>query len=197
MKLIQFLMIASLLLSQILITSQTYEQDTDLASDYYKKGIELKNSYNLDSAEFYLLKAAELFKKHEVWENYLIVSNEAGTILLARGNIKTAIDYYNVQIGIAVEKFGQSNEYLANLYNNLGRAYFFKGDAYAALDLYDKALAIRISMGDKESIFASNLFNDMGNASLPATFSEFLALFYNNRAPVQTHLARYMHSPCR
>lgn len=162
-------------------TSQTYEADTDLASDYYSKGVDFKNKYNLDSADYYLSTAANLFKKHEVWDNYLIVTNELSTVYLALGEVDDAINFLNTQVNIAVEKFGESSEYLANLYNNLGRAYFFKGNANAALDLYDKALAIRIAMGDKESIFASNLFNDMGNAYTEQ--GEFdLALDYYQKA---------------
>jgi len=161
--------------------SQTYEADTDLASDYYSKGVAFKNKYDLDSADYYLNTAADLFKKHEVWDNYLIVNNELSTIYLARGEAKEAIEFLNPLVNLAIEKFGESNEYLANLYNNMGRAYFFRGDVNSALEFYDKALAIRIGMGDKESIFASNLFNDMGNAYTEQ--GEFdLALDYYQKA---------------
>jgi len=193
MKFLKSFLIIVFIFNTSIISSQTYEQDTDLASNYYAKGVELKNKFDLDSAEFYLNKSAELFKKHEVWENYLIVSNEAGTILLARGKVKEAIDFFNAQINVATEKFGESNEYLANLYNNLGRAYFYKGDAFAALDLYDKALAIRMGMGDKESIFASNLFNDMGNAYTEQGEFDLALDYYQKALEIRKKILGEMH----
>jgi CHAT domain-containing protein/Tfp pilus assembly protein PilF len=193
MKLQWFLLMVVSLFCADLSWSQTYEEDTDLASKYYAKGVELKNKYDLDSAEFYLNAAAELFKKHEVWENYLIVSNEAGAIFLARGEVDQAVAFFNVQINIAKEKFGESNEYLANLFNNLGRAYFYKGDAFAALDLYDKSLAIRISMGDKESIFVSNLFNDMGNAYTEQGEFDLALDYYQKSLDIRKKVLGEMH----
>ncbi len=193
MKLHKLLLVVSCLFVVTVSWSQTYEEDTDLASKYYAKGIELKNKFDLDSAEFYLNSAAVLFKKHEVWENYLIVSNEAGTIFLARGKVQEAIDFYNVQINLAVEKFGESNEYLANLYNNMGRAYFYKGDVSAALDLYDKALAIRISLGDQESVFASNLFNDMGNAYTEQGEFDLALDYYQKALEIRKKILGEMH----
>jgi CHAT domain-containing protein/tetratricopeptide (TPR) repeat protein len=144
--------------------SQDTDKDTELATSFYQKGIDLKNRFELDSADQYLSKAAELFKKHEVWDNYLIISNELGIVMLQKGKIAEAMEFYNNLLKLSVEKFGDMNEYQANLYNNLGKAYFMKGEMDPALELYDKSLAIRIKMNDKESIFASDLFNDFGNA---------------------------------
>ncbi len=168
-------------LTSELIFSQTFEKDTELASSYYTKGMELKNRLISDSADYYLKKAAEIFNKYEDWENYLIINNERASVLLQLGKTDDAINFLNQQISLATEKFGESNEYLAALYNNLGLGFFFKGKMDNALEIYDKSLAIRIAMGDKESIFASNLFNDMGNAYTEK--GEFdLALDYYQKA---------------
>ncbi|MFN8257152.1 MAG: CHAT domain-containing tetratricopeptide repeat protein [Bacteroidales bacterium] len=153
-----------LLLCGFLAKPQSYEHDSELAADYYKKGIELKNNFKNDSADFYLRKASEIFEKYEDWENLLIINNEIGSNLIHLGKTDAAIAFLDEQIKLATEKFGENSEYLANLSNNLGLAYFFKGKIDNALELYDKSLAIRIAIGDKESLFASNLFNDMGNA---------------------------------
>jgi CHAT domain-containing protein/Tfp pilus assembly protein PilF len=146
------------------VWAQDPEKDAALGTNYYQKGIEFKNQFELDSADFYLTKAAELFKKNEDWDNYLIISNESGIVMLQKGKIADAITFYNKLISLSVEKIGDMNEYQANLFNNLGKAYFMKGGIDAALELYDKSLAIRIKMKDQESLFASDLFNDMGNA---------------------------------
>jgi CHAT domain-containing protein/Tfp pilus assembly protein PilF len=149
---------------QSTVTSQTFESDTELASTLYKKGIDAKSRFELDSAGVFFGKAAILFEKHEVWDNYLISSNESGIVLLQKGKIPEAIELYTKLIALATEHFEEMNEYSANLYNNLGKAYFFKGDIDAALELYDKSLAIRGQIKDLESFFASDLFNDFGNA---------------------------------
>ncbi len=151
------------IISQLLF-SQNFEKDTELASNYYQKGIELKNKQVTDSAEYFLSKAAEIFKTYEDWDNYLIINNERGSNLIQSGKADPAINFINEQINLCIEKFGESNEYLANLYNNLGIAYFFKGQTDNALEMYDKSLGIRIALKDRESLFTSNLFNDMGNA---------------------------------
>lgn len=144
--------------------AQTFEKDTELASAYYLKGIDLKNRFELDSADFYLKRAAELFKTYEVWDNFLIISNEIGKINLQKGEMEEAVGFFNELINLSIEQYGEMNEYAANLLNNLGLAYFYKGEIDLALELYDKSLAIRIQMNDKESVFASALYNDMGNA---------------------------------
>ncbi len=151
-----------LLLSNIVV-AQDFEKDIELAGTYYQKGVQLKNQYQLDSADYYLKQAAKLFKNHEVWDNYLIIQNEVGAILLQKGDLDNAIRFFETQLSVAAEHFDANNEYSANFYNNLGLAYFFKGDVDAALDFYDRAFSIRIALGDRESIFVSNLFNDMGN----------------------------------
>lgn len=158
------LMLCTILLSVAgLIKSQDFEKDTGLGTQYYQKGIDFRNKFELDSAENNLNKAAELFKKHEIWDNYLIICNETGKILLQKGKIEEAIKYFDELIKLSAEQFGEMNEYQANLFNNLGQAFFLKGEIDPALELYDKSLAIRIQMNEQESIFASGLYNDMGN----------------------------------
>jgi len=160
----RFLVLLPLLTLSVYGQSQTYEKDTETAAAFYQKGIDLKNQFKLDSADIYLKKAAELFKKYEVWDNYLIISNEIGAVMLQKGKIDEAISFFQDLINLSVTQFGDMNEYQANLFNNLGRALFMKGDISRALELYDKSLAIRINMKDQESLPASDLYNDFGNA---------------------------------
>lgn len=181
MKTARFLLSVIILFCIINMNAQTYDEDVELAGTYYSKGVEYKNKYDLENAEQQLNKALGLFEKHEVWDNYLIVSNELGIVLLMKGDVKNAIKFYNGKIALAIEKFGESNEYLAGLYNSLGRAYFFQGNSLTALDLFNKEMAVRMALGDKESVFMSNLYNDMGNAY--AEQGEYdLALDYYKKA---------------
>ncbi|OQY03647.1 MAG: hypothetical protein B6I20_04570 [Bacteroidetes bacterium 4572_117] len=155
-----FLSILSITIS---LKAQDVEKDTELAGTYYKKGVDYKNSYMLDSANYFFSEAAKLFENHKVWDNYLIIQNELGVIMLQKGELDNAINFFNYQLTVAEQHFGEVNEYSANFFNKLGLAHFFKGDVDAALNLYDRSLSIRMALGDKESIFMSNLFNDMGN----------------------------------
>jgi len=169
------------LLMSPLLHAQDYDADMDRASSFYQKGMDLKINYQLDSASYYLKEAADLFKTHEEWENYLILQNEVGAIKLSKGNWDDAIAFFEGELAVAAEHFDENNEYSANLYNNLGLAHFLKGDIDDALDIYDRALSIRISIGDKESVFMSNLFNAMGNGY--SEKGEFeLALDYYQKA---------------
>ncbi|MCF6240824.1 MAG: CHAT domain-containing protein, partial [Bacteroidales bacterium] len=161
------------------------ENNTDLAAEYYKKGIDYKYKYKLDSADYYLKQAAALFKKNEDWDNYLIVQNEVGSILLAKNEFDKAISFYQEQLGEAANHFNETNEYSANFYNNLGLAYFFKGNIDAALDIYDRALSIRLALGDRESIFVSNLYNDMGNAYSEKGEYEIAMDYYKNALKIR------------
>lgn len=161
------------------------ESDEDLASEYYKRGIDYKNKYKLDSAGYFLKKSADLFKKNNDWDNYLIVQNEVGSILLAKNEFDKAISFFQEQLGEAANHFNENNEYSANFYNNLGLAYFFKGNIDAALDIYDRALSIRLALGDRESIFVSNLYNNMGNAYTEKGEYEIAMDYYKNALKIR------------
>ncbi len=169
------------------------ESDADRAAEYYKKGIDLKYKYKLDSADYYLKQAAGLFKKNEDWDNYLIVQNEVGSILLAKNEFDKAISFFQEQLGEAAKHFDANNEYSANFYNNLGLAYFFKGDVDAALDIYDRALSIRLAIGDNESIFISNLYNDMGNGYSEKGEYEIAMDYYKNALQIRKKILGDKH----
>lgn len=178
---IKFSSIIFFLLLSPFAHAQDYDHDMDKASAFYQRGIDLKNHYQLDSAAYYLKEAASLFKAHEAWENYLILQNEVGAVMIAKGDLDKAVTFFENELGEAATHFDENNEYSANLYNNLGLAHFLKGDVDDALDIYDRALSIRMAIGDKESIFMSNLFNDMGNGY--SEKGEFeLALDYYQKA---------------
>lgn len=169
------------------------ENDADAASEYYKKAIELKQQYKLDSADYYLKKAAMLFKKNEDWDNYLIVQNEVGSILLAKNEFDKAISFFQEQLSEAAKHFDENNEYSANFYNNMGLAYFFKGNIDAALDIYDRALSIRLAIGDNESIFISNLYNDMGNGYTEKGEYEIAMDYYKNALQIRKKILGENH----
>ena len=141
-----------------------YDKDYDLASEYYKKGLNFRNQYKLDSAEANFKKASILFKKHKEWENYFTMQNEIGKIMLNKRQYDDAISLFTENINKTKEVLEENNEYLANFYDNFGLALFFKGKLDDALSYHDKALAVRMALGEKDNIFMSNIYNNIGNA---------------------------------
>jgi len=163
--LLSFTVFFTILFSSTYINAQDddYDKDYDLASEYYKKGLNFRNQNKLDSADVNFKKATVLFKKHEEWENYFTIKNEIGKIMLTKRQYDSAISLFTENINQSKEKLEENNEYLANFQDNLGLTLFFQGKYDDALTYHDKALAVRIVLGQKNNIFTSNIYNNIGN----------------------------------
>lgn len=148
---------------QLDINSQTYDKDTELASNYYSTAVNYKNKFKLDSSKLFFTKASRLFKKHKVWDNYLIIENEIGVIYLRKGKIKKTLSHFKRITPVALKEFGDTSEYLSNIYNNVGLAYFMSGKNDKAIEFLQQSLNLRIAVSGNENVFVSNIYNDLGN----------------------------------
>ncbi len=157
-----------ILLVTFLLPHNFYAQDfnSDIAKgkEYFKKAAVLKSQFKLDSALLFFRQASELFHKHEVWDNYLIIQNEIGNSFVQRGDIDKALEVYETYVPLAINKFGASNMHLANGFHNIGIAYFFAGKNTKAISYYEQSLAMRQSLGKANDPLTSNVYNDLGNA---------------------------------
>ena len=162
---LSFTVFLIILFSNNLINAQDddYDKDYDMASEYYKKGLNFRNQFKLDSADVNLKKASVLFKKHKEWENYFTMQNEIGKIMLSKRQYNDAISFFTENISKTKEILEENNEYLSNFYDNLGLTLFLTGKLDDALSYHDKALAVRIALGEKDNIFMSNIYNNIGN----------------------------------
>ena len=163
--LLSFTVFFTILFSSTQINAQDddYDKDYDLASEFYKKGLNFRKQYKLDSADVNFKKATVLFKKHKEWENYFTIQNEIGKIMLNKRQYDDAISLFTENINKSKEELEENNEYLANFLDNLGLTLFLKGKYDDALTYHDKALAVRIALEQKDNIFMSNIYNNIGN----------------------------------
>lgn len=107
--------------------------------------------------------------------------NNLGIIKKEKGLMNEAIDYYLRGIAIA-RQMNLTNEYLAMLYNNLGKAYTYLGKFDEAFDALSKSLEIRENNNDKAGITASyrnigSYYLSLGNYEL-SSMNAYKALKY-------------------
>ncbi|MFK5892499.1 MAG: tetratricopeptide repeat protein [Pseudomonadota bacterium] len=84
--------------------------------------------------------------------------NNIGYINKVRGNIVSAMDYY--QQCLKLDKEMGNNEGIAVALTNIGSIYYNQGDIVKGLEYFEKSLEIRLKLGDKWGI--SNSLNNIG-----------------------------------
>jgi len=102
----------------------------------------LQNQYAL--AEEYLLRALAIFQEHRVYVSESIVLNHLALNHFKKGDIQTAVDYYNQSLAIA-QRVSFTNMILKN-YRELSQLYEQLGNTSKALDNYKQYYVLKDSV---------------------------------------------------
>ena len=136
-------------------TDTTANQYFEIAESLYRTGDYEISSYNY-------LKAAEIFKADEMWNEYLRSVNYAGINLRYIANYKESLKILRDGLILGLKKFGEQNLIVADLYNSLGTAFYDQGNLSQALPDYEKSLQICLDLFGEENKNTARGYHNVG-----------------------------------
>ena len=130
----------------------------DLAQDHYNKHLICAANYQNDSAAYWLEQRAALDDTTNVeW------LNDAGLFINRNlANYDLALEYFLKGLALALAQYGENNEHVVVLYNNIGRLYDDKEDYKQALENLFNSLNLSKSVLGDEHSFTASIFNNIG-----------------------------------
>ena len=137
MRLISVLSII-MFLTVLSLSAQTDNEDYELAKNYFKEANVLKQRYDFVNSRLYFEKAAELFKKYNYTGNYIQCQYSVADICIHNNNFKTSEQLLNEIEQLAIDKYGENNNFLINIYYGQGMVMASKGKHNDAISLYNK-----------------------------------------------------------
>ncbi|MBI9067431.1 MAG: CHAT domain-containing protein [Salinivirgaceae bacterium] len=139
--------------------SQNITADTTLAKEFLVKVTDYNKSRLYDSAAVFCHKAALVYSKYSLWEDYLFCENQRGVSISHAGNYNEAIRIIENAIDTSILFLESNSLNLATTYNSLGIRYKRKSDYNKALDYYKLSLDIRLNrLGENNLDVAGSYF---------------------------------------
>ncbi len=159
-----FLMLIVFILTfSISSRSQNKEEELKQAVETFKSANLDKTQYRLGDAETKYRQAAEIFKKYDSYQNYIYCTVSLADVLLNKNNFDEALEIYAESEKLCLEKIGENNKILINIYYGLGNGSFYKGRNQTATDYYKKAIDLNQKVNTEENLFSANLYSSLGN----------------------------------
>lgn len=141
------------------VKSQNITADTILAKEFFVKVTEYNKSRLYDSAAVFCHKAAVVYSKYSLWEDYLICESQRGVSISHAGNYNEAIRIIKNAIDTSILFLDSNSLNLANAYNSLGIRYKRKSDYNKAMNYYKLSLDIRLNrLGENHLDVAGSYF---------------------------------------
>lgn len=156
------------------------EKNKFLVQIYYGQGI--VNYYkSLNNEALELFKNAEAINDSLPNKNAMLTANiysGLGNVFSAEGNYILSLGYYNKDIEIRKQVFGEDNPGLALAYNNLSVSYRNLGNFEKALIYINKALDIRISTNGTNDLETAKYYSSKGNIYFDTGQNDLALEFY-------------------
>lgn len=143
--------------------AQTADEDYNSAVVFFTEANNLKLKYDFDNAEDKFRSAAELFKKHDYFGNYIQSMYSVGDIYLQKNKFSEAESIFNEIDSISVLNYGNDNQFQTNIFFGKGTVYFYKGNANKALEYFKMSLELNKKFTGGENFFESVLLSSIGN----------------------------------
>jgi len=120
--------------------------DTSHAEQYFRKGLEFRQSLQFDSAAVYFDLASKLYEEKENWQRYLISRRNYANTYAERRMYSEVEPLYFALIEEIAEKLDDPAELTADIYINLSTMYSAVSKYNEALDIADKAIVLLDSL---------------------------------------------------
>lgn len=104
----------------------------------------------------YVRSCISEIKRNENWSKFLF---ELGWIYLEIGKTRQAIEYYEQSLSIAKEVYGEKNDIVATILNNIGTALAGLGDHKKAIEYFEQAVFINKEINGERHPSIANLNN--------------------------------------
>lgn len=108
----------------------------------------------LDSAEFYLRKAMPVMNENPAFVPRIL--SGLGKIALQRGDLGAAREFFNRELSIQVQRYGEKHGNVASAYSNLASLSEAAGDLWQALGYVQKGLNSLAGIEQVDSAISSN-----------------------------------------
>jgi len=136
--------------------TERYHSIEDQIKSYRLIGTGYNYSGNLDSAEYFLLKAKYFADSLNLIDEKLLIYGNLGITKNIKGKYKESVEYYLSFIELA--RTNNNPEYISSGYNNIGIIYYQIGDTKVALDFYQKCVSIKNEFKIEKGLF-TNYYN--------------------------------------
>ncbi|MCD4792502.1 MAG: CHAT domain-containing protein [Bacteroidales bacterium] len=146
------------------LNAQNDQEDYKKAVEFFKSANDYKQKYDLENAKKYFIKAADLFKKHNYTGNYIQCRYSVADIYILKNKFKDAENILLEIEDISIEKYGENNQFLSNIYYGKGIVVAYEGKQDEAVDYYNKALKINEKSDKPNDFHKSNIYGGLGNA---------------------------------
>jgi len=158
------LLFSIILFSILSVHSQTDKEEYKEAVIYFKQANEFKQKYDFENALIYFNKAAVLFKKNNYTGNYIQSKYSVADIYIQNKNKNRADIIIKDLENISIEKYGEDNKFLTNIYYAKGRIAALNSKHNKAITIYQKSAVLNDKHDKPNSFFKSNLHTSIGNS---------------------------------
>ncbi len=132
------------------------------ALNYYDKAEDFGRNVKYDSSNFYYEKASEIFKKSNIWRDYIDCQKNIGINYRYLGNYSQAFNHLNDGLD-ALGFLNENQDSLkAELYNSIGSVYYEKGNYEKAYKYYRDMLEINEKLFGTENAVTAKGFHNVG-----------------------------------
>ena len=152
-----------IILFSINTNAQTEELDYDAAVILFNKANKEKLRYDFNPAEINFQKAANLFKKHNYWGNYIQSMYSLADIYVQKNKFYEAEAIFTEIDKIAIEEFGEESKFRINILLGKGNTSFYNGKANDALRFYKESLALNTKLTGGGDYIESQIYSSLGN----------------------------------
>ncbi len=150
-----------------LIQIQVYSQepivaDTSIASEYLTKAERYVDELSIDSAEFYYLRAQEIYENAGNIIGYIKASNGLGESYVRNNKILKGLLLLQNTQKIIIDKVGETNFYLADNYNKIAIANYFMSDYKESLKQLNLSLELKQKLLTPNDPSIGDSYNNIG-----------------------------------
>lgn len=171
MKALRIFLITAFLLIVIQWSySQNIVDSTQKANEYCQIGDYFYSANELDSSNYYYLKAADLYKKNALsskdtmsWENYILCLYYTSWNLSINANFAKAHSILDTALTYANKYCKNRNLIISKIYAGFANLYSKESQFNLSLEFYKKTLEIQTDILGKQDILVAATFNNIGN----------------------------------
>jgi len=182
-----FVVVLLLLLSH-LSYSQTQEEEMASARTFFDNARQYEQEAKLDEALSNYLEASKIYKKYEVWKNYLICEFSATNLMNYNADYDNSLKHLLDIEEKSAEVFGDTSNFVAAVYHSIGQAYFQKGEPDNSIYYFDKSLNLKSVLFGENSVEVAQIYNSTANVYTKIGEYELALNFYNESLSITKSL---------
>ncbi len=182
------------------IPSYLYSQQNNLSADtlsgdyYFELGEKFFKEGDYDSSTFYYDKAAGQFKLSKRWQDYILSRNYQGINLRYLSRYDESYRVLKEALAICLEKLGNSEPLLADVYNSIGSYFYETAELDSAFTYYNNSLNLSLSSYGENHRNTARGFHNLGLIFYWQMDSQRALLYFEKALSIWIPLVGEQHS---